>query len=200
MQCRNKAADRRRPPPEKNNPRRMRPGVGCDCGNYLSAGWRVSGESVQGHPALRPAAPAIGFDYRLVMMSPGGAFDSPLLAAVFFTSLTTYLSASEPIDFTKSSLVCASVAESKVTFWVVAVSPAAMTMLVTPSSLLNASRTCFLQPPHVTPVIVTVYTVLGAASAVLIPAKRASAVTAMMMAFMVCFIGLWYGCHSLQRQ
>jgi hypothetical protein len=38
------------------------------------------------------------------------------LAVAFFTSLTTYLSASEPIDFTKSSLVCASVAESKVTF------------------------------------------------------------------------------------
>jgi hypothetical protein len=38
------------------------------------------------------------------------------LAVAFFTSLTTYLSASEPIDFTKSALVCASVAESKVTF------------------------------------------------------------------------------------
>lgn len=79
-----------------------------------------------------------------------------LLAAAFLTSLTTYLSASFPMDFTKSSLVCLSVAESKVTFWVSAVSPAAMTMLVTPSSLVNASRTCFLQPFHVTPVMVTV--------------------------------------------
>lgn len=63
-----------------------------------------------------------------------------------------------------------------------------MTMLVTPSSLVNASRTCFLQPFHVTPVMVTVYTVLGAASAVLIPAKRASAARAMAIAFMVLFI------------
>ena len=111
--------------------------------------------------------------------------DFSSLAAAFLTSLTTYLSASAPIDFTKSSLACLSVVESKVTFCVLAESPAAMTMLVTPSSLLNASRTCFLQPAHVTPVMVTVYTVFGAASAVLNPAKRASAASAMASAFMV---------------
>lgn len=36
-------------------------------------------------------------------------------------------------------------------------SPAAISTLETPSSLLNASRTCVLQPPQVTPVMVAMY-------------------------------------------
>lgn len=92
--------------------------------------------------------------------------------------------------------MCLSVFESNVTFWVSAVSPAAITMLETPSSLVNASRTCFLQPFHVTPDMVTVYTVLGAAWAMLIPAKRASAARAFTSAFMVFgWIAVWLDRH-----
>jgi hypothetical protein len=67
---------------------------------------------------------------------------------------TTYLAASSPRLFTASCLVIA-LAELvvTVTFWVPGLSPAAISTLETPSSLLNASRTCTLQPPQVTPVM-----------------------------------------------
>ena len=86
-------------------------------------GWLVAGRVARESAAAGRLAPdfppgfVVSWVGRVVQL-PGGALAAPLLAVSFLTSLTTYLSASFPIDFTRSSLVCLSVAESKVTFWV----------------------------------------------------------------------------------
>ncbi len=98
-------------------------------------------------PACRHAGFFVSF-----FASPAGA---AFFGSTFFTSLTTYLVALSPSVLSRSALLILSDLASKVTFWVSPVSPARIWMLATPSNLLNASRTCALQPPHVTPVMVT---------------------------------------------
>ena len=72
----------------------------------------------------------------------------------FFSQVTTtYLAAWSPSDLTASALLMVPEEEVTVTFWVAGLSPAAISTLETPVSLLNASRTCALQPPQVTPVM-----------------------------------------------
>jgi hypothetical protein len=71
---------------------------------------------------------------------------------------TTYFVASAPSDFTASSFLSFPDVDLKVTSWVSAFFPFSIVMVLesTPSSFANASRTCCLHPPQVTPVIPTV--------------------------------------------
>ena len=63
---------------------------------------------------------------------------------------------------TAAFFVMSPLEEEKVTFWVLGVSPLAITMLVALNSFVNAARTYFLQPAQVTPVICTTYAVVFA--------------------------------------
>ena len=94
------------------------------------------------------------------MAEAGGPEGSPAARHFFFSGskvTTTYFVAWSPRDFTASAFLSFSEADLKVTFWVPSFSPASMVMDFesTPSSFANASRTCVLQPPQVTPVMPT---------------------------------------------
>jgi hypothetical protein len=76
------------------------------------------------------------------------------VSAYFLSQVTTtYLDASSPSDLIACSLVTSAEEEVTVTFWVPGLSPAAISTLETPANFVNASRTCTLQPPQVTPVM-----------------------------------------------
>lgn len=98
------------------------------------------------------------------------------------------MSAWSPSDFTACSLVIDASVELNVTFWLSPSASILMDSLSTPFSVANASRTCFLQPAQVTPVMPTTYFVFAAVS---LNAKPASSVTTARMDAMnfmdVCF-------------
>jgi len=62
----------------------------------------------------------------------------------------------------------------KITFWVFGLSPDVMMILVALNVFCNAARTYDLQPPHVTPVISSVYVVSSPLTVVTASARRPS--------------------------
>ena len=60
----------------------------------------------------------------------------------------------------------------KITFWVFGLSPDVMMILVALNVFCNAARTYDLQPPHVTPVISSVYVVSSPLTVVTASARR----------------------------
>jgi hypothetical protein len=75
-------------------------------------------------------------------------------ALLFLRSVTTKRDFLVPIESAASFLVRSPLAQLNTTFCVLGLSPLVMTMLVALNFFFNAELTYFLQPAHVTPVIV----------------------------------------------
>lgn len=75
-------------------------------------------------------------------------------ALLFLRSVTTKRDFLAPIESAASFLVRSPLAQLNTTFCVLGLSPLVMTMLVALNFFFNAELTYFLQPAHVTPVIV----------------------------------------------
>jgi len=102
--------------------------------------------------------------------SGSGAFSVSFFA--FFTRSTTNRLFFSPIASDASLFVIDLSFAVNITFWVFGLSPDVMMILVALNVFSNAPRTYALQPPHVTPVISSVYVVSSPLTVVTASARR----------------------------